>query len=216
MKIVQVPKQIFSQCKTVFDKINTIRASGANAQIDQVNWKDEFPKNMPVSVQLLHDDERLFLYFTIIGEELRAVNTKDFDPIWEDSCVEFFMQREGEKTYRNFECNPLGALLAAHRENRDTAHNLVSEMPAIARHATVSHRYNETGNQVSDWTLYLEIPKKALGFDENESLSGQKIRANFYKCGDKTAEPHFLSWNPIDTPHPNFHVPQFFGMMELT
>jgi hypothetical protein len=39
--------------------------------------------------------------------------------------------------------------------------------------------------------------------------------ANFYKCGDETPEPHFLSWNPIDLPKPNFHVPQFFGQLEL-
>ncbi|MDD2936708.1 MAG: carbohydrate-binding family 9-like protein, partial [Proteiniphilum sp.] len=28
-------------------------------------------------------------------------------------------------------------------------------------------------------------------------------------------EPHFISWSPIDLPKPNFHVPQFFGLLEL-
>jgi hypothetical protein len=215
MNTLQIPKQNISQCETPFDKINAIRTHGAKALIDQVNWKDVFPKTLPVSVQLAHDGEQLYLYYMVTGEELRAVNTKDFGSIWEDSCVEFFMQREGEKTYRNFECNPLGALLAAHREARDTAQDLVHEMPAIVRHTAISHKYNESGQQVSDWALYLEIPKKALGFAENESLSGQKIRANFYKCGDNTPEPHFLSWCPIGLPKPNFHAPQFFGTLEL-
>jgi hypothetical protein len=125
------------------------------------------------------------------------------------------MQREGEKNYRNFECNALGAMLAACRESRDTAQNLEQDVKSIVRHTTICHRYKENGKQVSDWTLYLEIPKKALGFAENESLSGQKIRANFYKCGDNTSEPHFLSWSPIALPEPNFHAPEFFGMLKL-
>lgn len=215
MKTLQVPKHNISQYETILDKINVMCAFGGEVAIDQVNWADEFPKTMPVSVLLLHDDERLYLYYMVEGEKIRAVNTTDFAPIWEDSCVEFFMQREGEKRYRNFEGNPLGALIAAHRESKETAQNLVSEMPAIVRHTTIRHRYDENGNQVSDWTLYLEIPKKAMGFAENESLSGQKIRANFYKCGDNTEEPHFLSWSPIDAPQPNFHIPQCFGLLEL-
>jgi hypothetical protein len=54
-----------------------------------------------------------------------------------------------------------------------------------------------------------------MGFSSKESLSGKKIKANFYKCGDKTEEPHYLSWSPIDTPEPDFHVPSFFGLLEM-
>ena len=67
----------------------------------------------------------------------------------------------------------------------------------------------------TSWTMYLEIPKQAMGFADHESLAGQRVRANFYKCGDETPEPHFLSWNPIDTPKPDFHLPEFFGLLEL-
>ncbi len=83
-------------------------------------------------------------------------------------------------------------------------------MSSIERFTTIKHVYRE-GLQVSDWTLYAEIPKEALGFLTDEKLSKQVIGANFYKCGDETNEPHYISWNPIDTPNPNFHVPQFFG-----
>ena len=40
------------------------------------------------------------------------------------------------------------------------------------------------------------------------------MKANFYKCGDRLKQQHYLSWNPIDLPRPNFHCPEFFG--ELT
>ncbi len=188
--------------------------AGAEAAIDQVNWKIDFPKSLPVAVRALHDNERLYLYYTVSGEEIRAVNTEDFGSVWEDSCVEFFMQRDGETTYRNFECNILGALLSRRHESRDKGVSQTQSMPTIQRFGTISHRY-EGDKQVADWTMYLEIPKQAMGFEDHESLGGQKIRGNFYKCGDKTPEPHFLSWNPIDLPEPNFHVPEFFGLLDL-
>lgn len=214
MKILHVPNQHISQCETGFDKIELLLEAGAEAAIDQVNWKKDFPKSLPVTVRAAHDGERLYLYYQVFGEAVRAANTEDFGSVWEDSCVEFFMQREGEVAYRNFECNILGALLAAHHETREKGTQLRSEVQSVTRKGSVCHRY-EDGRQVSDWTMYLEIPKNIMGFAEHESLAGQKIRANFYKCGDKTPEPHFLSWNPIKLPEPNFHVPQFFGLLEL-
>ncbi|WP_414481477.1 carbohydrate-binding family 9-like protein [Caldicoprobacter sp.] len=44
---------------------------------------------------------------------------------------------------------------------------------------------------------------------------GKRIKANFYKCGDKTKYPHWGCWNRIDTPHPDFHRPEFFGDLIL-
>lgn len=214
MKTLHVPNQNISQYETTFDKIRMMLEAGALADIDQVNWKDDFPKFLPVKVRVAHDRDRLYLYYTVTGEEIRAVNTEDFGSVWEDSCVEFFMQREGETTYRNFECNILGVLLSRRHESRDKGVSQIDVMPAIFRHGTLEHRY-EGDKQVTDWTMYLEIPKQALGFGDHESLGGQKIRANFYKCGDETPEPHFLSWNPIDLPQPNFHVPEFFGLLDL-
>ncbi|MBR5570284.1 MAG: hypothetical protein IKW10_05250 [Oscillospiraceae bacterium] len=41
------------------------------------------------------------------------------------------------------------------------------------------------------------------------------IRANCYKCGDLTPKPHYLSWNPVTSPNPDFHRPQDFGLMTL-
>lgn len=214
MKKLHVPHQNISQYETVFDKIKILHEAGALATIEEVNWPNQFPHKLPVTVRVAHDGDKLYLFYMVKGEQLRAVNTNDFGSVWEDSCVEFFMQRENQKSYRNFECNVLGALLAVKHETREIADQLINEVPLIFRHATINHRY-ENEKQVSDWTMYLEIPKKVMGFEQHESLSGQRIRANFYKCGDETLEPHFISWNPIDLPKPDFHVPQFFGLLEL-
>lgn len=214
MKTLQVPYQNISSNETTFDRVKLMLEAAAMADIDQVNWQESFPKFLPVKVRVAHDGDWLYLHYTVTGEQIRAANTQDFGSVWEDSCVEFFMQREDEKGYRNFECNVLGVLLARQHESREQGVSQTGKMPDIFRHGTVIHRY-EGDTQVSDWTMYLEIPKQAMGFADHETLAGQRIRVNFYKCGDKTPEPHFLSWNPIDTPEPDFHLPRFFGLLEL-
>lgn len=214
MRTLLVPRIDIVHPTTVGDKIKMLLDAGVEAPIDQVNWKEDFPKRLSVTVRIAHDGERLFLYYSVVGEVIRAANTKDFGSVWQDSCVEFFMQREGESGYRNFECNILGALLSRKHETREKGEMQLNEMPSIVRQSTICHRY-EGELEVSDWNLFMEIPKSALGFSDEESLVGQRIRANFYKCGDETPEPHFLSWNPIDLPKPNFHTPQFFGVLEL-
>ena len=212
--MLKIPKLHISQGETLFDRIKVINEGGLQLAINQVNWPYEFPKLLPVTVHVAHDNEKIYLYYQVQGEELRAINTKDFQSVWEDSCVEFFVQRKGEKSYRNFEFNVHGVLLASQRESKESAEKLSHEtMSSIVRFTTIKHYYSAE-LEVSDWTLYTEIPKQAIGFSIDEEMSHHSIRANFYKCGDETTESHFISWNPIDLPKPNFHVPQFFG--ELT
>ncbi|NLA63391.1 MAG: hypothetical protein GX857_09255 [Bacteroidales bacterium] len=211
MSVLIIPNQPIATCETIFDKIKLLNKVGLCLDINELNWPISFPKLLPVTVHIAHNNQQVYLYYQVQGEELRAINTKDFMSVWEDSCVEFFVQRKGDKVYRNFEFNAHGVLLASKRESRESATELSEElMSSIYRFTTIQHVYKE-GVQLSNWTLYAEIPKEALGFTATENLSEQAISANFYKCGDETSEPHFISWNPIDTPKPDFHVPQFFG-----
>jgi len=62
---------------------------------------------------------------------------------------------------------------------------------------------------VFSWELVVAIPLELMGLDP--ANLPEKILANFHKCADDTNAPHFLSWNPIDTPAPDFHRPEFFG-----
>ncbi len=41
------------------------------------------------------------------------------------------------------------------------------------------------------------------------------MAGNLNKCASATSAPHYLSWNPIDTPTPDFHRPEFFGKIIL-
>lgn len=65
------------------------------------------------------------------------------------------------------------------------------------------------------WEVALLIPYKVFFKHAITRLDGMSIRANFYKCGDELQKPHFLSWNPIKIEKPDFHRPDFFGLLEF-
>ena len=84
-------------------------------------------------------------------------------------------------------------------------------MKSISRWSSLgSEPFEEKVGECS-WESALVIPVSALFGHQVTLLDGQKMRANFYKCGDLLQTPHFLSWNAIQLPEPKFHCPEFFG-----
>ena len=70
----------------------------------------------------------------------------------------------------------------------------------------------------TDWTVEYRLPVDLLRRYNNEIRrpgSGVTWRANFYKWGDKTSHPHWLTWSFVDHPTPDFHLPRFFGTLEF-
>ena len=59
------------------------------------------------------------------------------------------------------------------------------------------------------------IPVSTFFLHKISGLGGRYLRANFYKCGDLLSKPHFLSWQPITLPKPDFHQPSFFGLLKM-
>jgi hypothetical protein len=65
------------------------------------------------------------------------------------------------------------------------------------------------------WTLTLAIPLTVFIHHDIKELKGRIFRANFYKCGDKLTVPHYLSWNPVGAEKPDFHRPEYFGLLKF-
>ncbi|MCE5225496.1 MAG: hypothetical protein LLG05_06500 [Porphyromonadaceae bacterium] len=177
--------------------------------IDTVNW-NEYPYKPIVAFDIARGDKDLYIRYFVKGNSLRAVHTADDTPVHQDSCVEFFMQVPGEKSYINFEFNCIGTCDAARRLSRNEKTSLTDEEYArIRRHSSLKHQSFDEIQGVHSWELVVAIPFTLMGLDPN--YLPEKIKANFYKCADNTAYPHFVSWNPIDLPNPDFHCPAFFG-----
>ena len=189
----------------------TLEEHGAKADINRVNWPEDFPYKPACYVAAAHDGENLALLFHVRGLDLRAMETEDNGRMWEDSCVEFFVQDPAGDKYYNFELNCAGVLLACEGAGREgRLRRDASVLGAIKRYSTVEGAPLQILGDICTWSAGMLIPLRLLG-----AAPGQTLRANFYKCGDRTAHVHFLSWSPIDLPKPDFHRPEFFGEITL-
>ena len=150
--------------------------------------------------------------FEVNEDHVRAVAMEDNGPVWEDSCVEFFVQAPDGKHYTNFEMNCAGTMLAALRTSRHDPEKFSDEQfAAIRRITSLPHEPVDSRSEGQSWWAIEVIPFEAFGYSSKPS----SLRANLYKCGDKCDQPHFLSWSPIGLPQPDFHCPDFFGTIEL-
>ena len=186
--------------------------------VNKVNWPDSFPQKPEVTVEVSNDHEVLYLKWHVKGEQLRAVTTQDQGPVWEDSCVEFFCRVPGEDTYCNFECNCIGAMVGSRRKGRaeDVIPFSPDEMGRIERKCTFPREAFEEKDGWFEWEVEERIPLDLIFQRPISNLQFPlTLNANFYKCADKTKRPHFLSWQPICLPKPDFHCPQFFGEITL-
>ena len=186
---------------------------GARFQVDQVDWPSEYPYAPLCAGRIARTGEGLLVDFRVSGLDLRAQNLEDNGSQWEDSCCEFFVENPDGSEYYNFEINPLGKVLAAAGPDRNNRVRRPSdEMDQILRTAQFEGSQDYEGG-IWNWRVTLFIPFVLIGIDPDDLP--ERLRANFYKCSDKTAHPHFVSWNRIDTPSPDFHRPECFGELIL-
>lgn len=183
--------------------------------INTVNW-ESYPYRPEVEFRIAHTDDAILLHYKVKEASVRAVAAGDNGPVWEDACVEFFSIPAGDGIYYNIECNCVGTLLigaGAERGNREHASQEV--MDKVQRWSSLGRDSFEERIGECSWEVALVIPYSAFFKHRLTNLDGKKIRANFYKCGDKLQTPHFLSWNPIEIQKPDFHRPDFFGTLNF-
>jgi len=72
LKKLKVPEQNLQQ-ESLLNQMELLKSNGAIALIDEINWKIDFPKYLPVSIHVAHDNNYLFLLYHVKGEILRTV-----------------------------------------------------------------------------------------------------------------------------------------------
>jgi hypothetical protein len=187
---------------------NELSAKGTKFSVDKINWK-EHPHKPKVNVYAGYNYKYLFLHFSVQDDYIKAEGKSDQDPVWQDACVEFFVS-VGEN-YRNFEFNCTGVCLSAIGPDRHSRIPLDKEnLERILRYPTLNRNNLPVEGTKADWSLTVGIPMELI-----ELAPEKKFKCNFYKCGDKTKIPHYLTWAPIKIPSPDFHRPEWFGEAEL-
>lgn len=182
---------------------------GSVGNIDVVNWK-EFSHLPQTTFFVGYSSTSICIHYKVRGEGLRALFANDHEPVWQDSCVEFFCKRIDQEGYYNFEFNCIGTCLSAvHKTREDRTSRPAEEMKQILRHSSLEKKTFEEKQGMAEWSLTVGIPFELIGLD-GKNLP-EKILANFYKCGDGTQNVHYVSWAPIVVKQPDFHRPDFFG-----
>ena len=158
--------------------------------------------------QICYDDTALYVRLFCDEEEIRAEEENPLGEICADSCMEFFFSPlEGDKRYFNIECNVKGAIFLGMGSNVHTLVRFIPEEPAIL----------PVGKKLEKgWEVTYTVPYSFIRqfFPEFEAKEGKSIRANCYKCGDKTTRPHYFTWNPVPVlPEASYHNPKEFGVM---
>jgi hypothetical protein len=194
-------------CEELFD-LNTEITSSFEV-IEERSWPS-FPYKPDVQFSIAHTGEHIVLTFKVEEEEVRHVNTAINSSVWEDSCVEFFIGFD-DKGYYNFEFNCIGAALVGFGKDRNNR-KLLPE--TLIKRIQCFTSMEKKASSV-EWQMRAIIPVSLFMYHTVFSLEGKKCKANFYKCGDKLAQPHFLAWNRIETAEPDFHQPAFFGDIEF-
>lgn len=192
------------------DSFRELLAKGTNGNIDCLNWPDHFPYKPECGFAIGWCRQGIGILFNVKGSDLRAIALEDNGNVWEDSCCEFFLSHPTDGTYFNFELNCIGTLLAAKRKSRtECTHFPQEKLAQIKRFSTLAHERIDIADEEKCWSNGMFIPFSLIGIDGDNPP--ESIRLNIYKCGDKTAHPHFLSWAPVRTEKPDFHRPEFFG-----
>lgn len=216
MKHLCVKKINASTVKAV-DVPALLDANGVDFQpVDCVDWVADYPYAPQVQFRIAHKGDAIMIEYRVSEQTVAAVAGHDNGPVWQDSCCEFFFKPEGGDVYYNVETNCAGTVLVGCgpvREGREPAPAEV--VGAIDRWSSLGREAFTERTAPQKWSMALVIPVGTAFKSNIATLDGAHMTANFYKCGDKLQTPHFLSWNRIDLPKPDFHCPAYFGTLEF-
>lgn len=190
--------------------------------VDIINYMGRIPGFQPsVKAKMMYDDGNLYVIFHVMDRYVRCLTNSINGPVWEDSCVEFFFSPDTTLPLRyfNLEINCGGTPLMHYNtipriefkelsiediEKIEIAHSL----PQIVDPETV---------EPVTWTIEYRIPIDMLRkySDVTQPKPGIEWRGNFYNIAEKTSNPHYITWSVVDKNIPDFHLPQFFGLLKF-
>ena len=177
------------------------------APIDHQLWGTK--TDITAGAQLCWDDTAIYVRMSAKEKKIRRELTGVLDSVCDDSCLEFFLQPTETVSYLNVEMNPNCAVFFGFGSCLENLIRLIPEdWDPLKPTAEVNGE---------DWSIVYTLPISMIRqfYPAFEPKSGLRMKGNFYKCGDMTPNPHFMSWNLVDCETPAFHVPQFFGTLIL-
>lgn len=213
MKQLEVPFLSYLKKASSIENISASLDEMVKHPINIAPWP-EYNYMPKVEFSIGNGNDCIFLKYYVTEAVVKAAYYHPNDPVYKDSCVEFFIAFSEEEAYYNLEFNAIGTCKLNFGKIRNDR-ILISEnlIRTIRYLATIQNKVTIPEVQ---WELTLMIPIEVFSEHKLPSLSGQTCSANFYKCGDDLPVPHFVCWNNIQSDEPDFHVRECFGKILFT
>ncbi|MBT8183586.1 MAG: hypothetical protein KJN76_01995 [Eudoraea sp.] len=212
---VLVVKSIDYDGQADLEKVSELLESQTTRNnIDHINWEG-FPYQPEVSFRIGHHNNEIWIKYYVREAHVLARRTQTNSATHRDSCLEFFLDPKAEGNYYNFEVNAIGTVHLAYGPGigkRTFVDPELIEEKIRVKSSLGDAPFDELEGEQA-WELTLVIPSEILVYDPGIQFKKLQSRANFFKCGDDSTVPHYLSWNAVATERPNFHTPQFFGTL---
>lgn len=183
--------------------------------LENLNWAN-FPYKPSVQFRIAHTGDSVLLKYYVQEKSVAAKASEINGDVYKDSCVEFFISPNGDGVYYNFEFSCIGIPHVGYGAGRHNRELLPSEIISkiTANSSLGAEPFAERQGDLL-WELFVQIPISCFIHDSAKTFSGWEATGNFYKCGDDLSEPHFVTWNPIETENPDYHCPEFFGKIKF-
>lgn len=190
------------------------------------NYMGDKPQHRPkTQAKVLYDDQNIYVIFRVEDQYVRAVAQKINDSVCGDSCAEFFFSPDPDSTkgYFNLEINCGGTALfyGGAGAEPSSIHDYTID-PEQIKKVEIAHSMPKIVEpeitEPTTWTLEYRLPLSLIAQRYPQMIkpaAGAVWRGNFYKCADQTSHQHWLTWSFVDLPQPNFHRPDFFGVLEF-
>ncbi len=175
---------------------------------DYINPDGYCPK---IVFNVTYSEKGFHVHFDAYESNPKRVMKKHFQPVHLDSCLEWFVNFDPEHTarYINFEMNANGVVNFSFRMGReDEISFTLEDAEALDIKTEIFH-----DRWTLDYTVPFEFIKKYM--PRYEFKRGARLPSNVYKCGDETQQAHYGCWKMVDREKPDFHKPEYFGIMVI-
>jgi hypothetical protein len=202
-----------------------------DANWDKPQWKkvkevsiDNFMGDIPafrpvVKAKMMYDDQNLYVIFKVEDKHVRITVDKFQGPVSTDACVELFFSPDAEYPLRyfNLEINAGGTAVMAYHSNGVRTNLTAEEFAGVQIAHVLPKKLEQEISEPTTWTLEYKLPLELIRKFSHmtEPKKGVQWKGNFYKTASKSTNAHYLTWAVVDSPKPQFHLPQFFGTLEF-
>ncbi|MEO6000690.1 MAG: carbohydrate-binding family 9-like protein [Chitinophagaceae bacterium] len=188
--------------------------------VDLTRYMGDIPPFRPTAqAKMMYDDNNVYLIFQVHDRYVHSVVETYNGPVSGDACVEFFFSPDTAfaQRYFNLETNAGGTPLMAYHifPQKEYQRFTPEELDRIEIAHSLPKTIDPEITEPVTWTIEYKVPLELM--EKFSSVirpkAGTVWRANFYKTASKSTNPHWITWSFVDNPKPNFHLPQFFGLL---